>query len=84
MKGESAPSTSASQPLPKSSSPPPPPPTKPKVSCYLLVIFFGVKLLLVSSMFLFILKQFKALSFHVIKHFRFKNNFFINYLAYVH
>ncbi|KAJ0249011.1 Early light-induced protein 1 [Hirschfeldia incana] len=32
MKDESAPSTSASQPLPKSSSPPPPPPTKPKVS----------------------------------------------------
>ncbi|KAG2321434.1 hypothetical protein Bca4012_055527 [Brassica carinata] len=32
MKDESAPSTSASQPLPKSSSPPPPPPTKPKMS----------------------------------------------------
>ncbi|KAG2306650.1 hypothetical protein Bca52824_026398 [Brassica carinata] len=33
MKDESAPSTSAAQPLPKSSSPPPPPPpTKPKVS----------------------------------------------------
>ncbi|CAA7015375.1 unnamed protein product [Microthlaspi erraticum] len=33
MKDESAPSTSASQPLPKSSSPaPPPPPRKPKVS----------------------------------------------------
>ncbi|CAH8387974.1 unnamed protein product [Eruca vesicaria subsp. sativa] len=33
MKNESAPSTSAAQPLPKSSSPPPPPPpTKPKVS----------------------------------------------------
>nr|VDC94203.1 unnamed protein product [Brassica oleracea] len=32
MKDESAPSTSVSQPLPKSSSPPPPPPTKPKVS----------------------------------------------------
>ncbi|KAJ0264755.1 Early light-induced protein 1 [Hirschfeldia incana] len=33
MKDESVPSTSAAQPLPKSSSPPPPsPPTKPKVS----------------------------------------------------